>query len=98
MSLVEEVKTLIDKGFSPNNLQAYEGLELIEDEIVDQGRWFVYYRAVYKSVGNESMGLTGYVAVVYAEPATEYQDADDEPVEVYAVEPYEVRATKYRKV
>lgn len=75
---------------------------LVEDEVIDIGRWSIARRAVFHRktiVGREPIEFSDeYVAVEYDEPATELQDWDDFGVpEVYNVWPVEVSVTKFIK-
>lgn len=96
MSLLSDIQNLIEN--ENESLNAYEvediydvDAEKVSDRFLDSGRWVEYHRAVFKR-GDE------YVALDYSLPATEYQEGSEGPSEAYAVEPYEVTVTKYRKV
>jgi hypothetical protein len=94
MSLVEDISTVLENGFSVYDITgALPDVRLVEDEIVDTSRWYIHHEAIYMRSEPKS-----YACVSYSEPATEYQDATDEPVAIYKVEPYEITVTKYRKV
>lgn len=96
MSLLEDITKAVEEGFAPDEITtALTDVRLVQDEIVDHGRWFVYHEAVF-SRWNGNLSVE-YVGVQYAEPATEMQEADDEPVEIYPLEAYEERVTKYRR-
>jgi len=94
MTLLDECKAL-ESGY--NGMSAWsvvdeiDDVEIIEDKVVDRRRWVVVSRAILKR-GDEVVGLS------YESPATEYQEGGDFNHEFYAVEPYEVTVTKYRKV
>jgi hypothetical protein len=70
-------------------------VKLEQDEIIDHGRWYVYHESVF-SRWNGNLSAE-YVGVQYAEPATEMQEADDEPVEIYHLDAYEEKVTKFRR-
>lgn len=92
MSLVEDIKLALSRGFDVSEIGvALPYAKCVEDEIVDTTRWFIIHEAVWADDSH-------YAIVSYSEPATEYQDADDEPVDVYAAEPYTETVIKYRKV
>lgn len=77
---------------------------LVEDEIVDTGRWSIIHDAVYvrklvHTVEPEITYLDEYVNVRYKEPATESQDWGDEGApDIWPVEAYEETVTKFRKI
>jgi hypothetical protein len=81
-----------------------DNITLVEDKIVDTGRWSVIHDAVYvrklvHTVEPEITYLDEYVGVRYREPATEMQDWGDEgPPDIYALEPYEETVIKFRRV
>lgn len=95
MSLLDELNNLLEE--EGGSLNAYEvseyisDVEKVDDEYLGSGRWTEHHRAVFKR-GEE------YVALDYELPATEMQEGSEGESEVYAVEPYEVTVTKYRKV
>lgn len=95
MSLLEECQAL-EGGYSGitnwSVLDEIENVEEIENEFTSDSRWENFYVAVFRRDDE-------YVALHYSVPATEMQEGQDQSVaEFYAVEPYEVTVTKYRKV
>ena len=100
------LKTDIENWFDgttrwPGDLPEEVDCVLLEDEIVDTGRWSVIHEAVYlrKSiVGRNPLTFSDeYVRVTYREPATEYQDWGDEgEPDIEEVEPVEITITKFR--
>lgn len=67
-----------------------KGIEILEDEIIDERRWYVVRRQVLRRDGE-------LVAVEFCEGSTETQDTELNG-EVYAVQPVEVTVTRYEKV
>lgn len=94
MSFLSECEAL-EPGYNGVNvwtvLDEIDGADVVEDEIVDQRRWVTVNQAVLRK-GDEFVGLQ------YESPSTEMQEGGDFYHEFYAVEPYEVTVTKYRKV
>ena len=79
MSLVQEIKDWFGNTTKwPGDLDEEVDCVLVEDEIVDTGRWSVIHDAIYlrKTIsGREPLTFTDEsVRVPYAEPATENQD------------------------
>ena len=74
-----------------------ESLELIEDDITDNGRWSIYHEMVFKDIETGKFYLTHYSV-----GATEYQDErpfenEDDEIECAEVEPKEVTTIVYVK-
>jgi len=98
MSLLDELKA-VEPGY--NGVTAYtvedevDNIDKVSDEYTGEGRWETYHTAVFYREGD----ATPYVALDYAEPATEMQDGQDygDPT-IYEVRPVEVTVTKYQKV
>lgn len=76
------------------------GMELISDEITDQGRWDTHHEVIF-SYKNK------YYMTTYSRGSTEQQDHGYEWTDIdkakglvgcTEVEPYEVKVTKYRAV
>jgi len=72
-----------------------EGTEIIEDEIIDNSRWSIHYRLIFKKDDK-------YYQTFYSRGATESQDERpweyEDKVECVEVEPYEKIIIEYRKV
>ncbi len=70
--------------------------EIIEDKIIENTRWSILHRLIYKYDGK-------FYETSYSVGATEQQDErpfeyDDDIIECHEVEPVEVTVTKYRRV
>lgn len=89
MTFLEDVKHTIDNGLLSAG-EPHSEWELIEDEYQDSGRWYEYWRVVYKRVDE-------YVAVEYSVPATEYQEVEEPYDDIYVVKPREVIRVVYEK-
>jgi hypothetical protein len=89
MTFLEDVRTALD-GDLLSAGEPHSEWELVENEYQDSGRWYEYWRAVYKR-------LDEHVAVEYSVPATEYQEVDEPYDDVYAVKPREVVKVVYEK-
>lgn len=64
-----------------------EGVEIVKESIIDQGRWSTFHKMVVKY--NDR-----FWAIEYDTGSTEYQEGSGE-YEVYEVKPVEVTVTKY---
>jgi hypothetical protein len=89
MAFPELLAQVVEEDGSVSGFQFMDDVELISDDIVDQGRWYTYYTAVVKHDGR-------FWAVNYSQGSTEYQD-DDGEYTVYEVEPVEVTITQYKR-
>lgn len=102
MSLLYELKEYCKSADSID--PQCEGVDcvLVEDEIIDNTRWFVVHRAVYHRktiVHRDPIEFQDeYVAVEYNEPATEYQEWETGSAVVYEVVPEEVTTIVFRRI
>lgn len=89
MSLLEEINGMLEQdSLDFLYLKSYN---VLEDEIIDEGRWDLRHRAVITN-GAE------HVAVEYSVGATEYQDDTEINGEAYEVYPKQVVVLKYVKL
>lgn len=66
---------------------------IVEDRIIDHGRWSLTHKTIFKHDGI-------FYSVIWRAPATEYQDVDrfgDDDIECDEVVPVETTVTIYQK-
>jgi len=91
MSLLDEI--VQDHEDDPGSF-LWSGYTVLENEIIDERRWYNRRRAVLIRVGEGDE----YVTVEYNEGNSELQEDTDYVAEFYEVRPVPVTVTKFERV
>ncbi len=100
MTLLSDLERAVEE--EPNDyaesLATHVNATILEDEIVDSGRWALYHEVIFERAveGDEENGE--YVKGTYSEGATEMQDDTDKEWGFIKVKPVLVTTTKYEVV
>lgn len=71
------------------------GDAVVEDVMEDQRRWTTLHRIVFRREGKL---WEAYYQVPSTENSGDFSDVNDDGIDAYEVESYEVTVTKYRKI